>query len=54
MAAIASTSMNGVQNFTFGENDSNDDAFEAATLQDEVRIYVMTIFGCCEMTHHKK
>ena len=47
-------SMNGNHvNFGFGENDNNDDPFEAATLQDEVRIYVMNNFGCYKMAHHK-
>lgn len=47
MAAVEPvTSMNGNVNFNFGENDNNDDAFEAATLQDEVRFFVLMNFVC--------
>ena len=50
MAAVEpATSMNGNVNFNFGENDNNDDAFEAATLQDEVRFFVLTNFGCANL-----
>ena len=46
MAAVEhpATSMNGNINFTIGQHDDNDDAFEAATLQDEVNIFQLAIF----------
>ena len=46
MAAVEhpATSMNGNVNFTIGQHDDNDDAFEAATLQDEVIICYTAIF----------
>ena len=47
MAAVEhpATSMNGGNvNFTYGSRENNDDAFEAATLQDEVRGFPLTYF----------
>ena len=54
MAAVEpATSMNGNVNFNFGENDNNDDAFEAATLQDEVRFFVLTNSGVHDVPRGK-